>query len=209
MFRVIFLSLIIFLNTIGFSDDSPKIKAALKFVLDNKGEVVRSDKNKIVLVELVGNKDVKDISPLIHLKDLLYLKLERTKVKDLSPLKSLKNLMRLNISYSDVVDLSPLKSLKDLRSLSISGLQIQSLDGIKHFKNLEELYLSDTLISDLSVLRKFRSLTVLYIDDLEIKDIDPLLNLKKLEEVGLPKNIDVKLLDKFKKRHPKCKIDLR
>lgn len=113
--------------------ENKKTKAAslnLSYCRLNRLPAELSDCVWLKELNLWGNNELSDLSPLKDLKKLQRLYAYRTQVSDLSPLKTLHNLEVLYIYDTQVADLSPLKDLPNLQTLDVSGTQVSDLSPI-------------------------------------------------------------------------------
>ena len=72
------------------------------------------------------------------------LGLSSNQIRDLSPLAGLTNLIQLILDGNQISDLSPLKGLTNLILLSLDDNQISDLSPLEGLTNLTELYFSST-----------------------------------------------------------------
>ena len=159
--------------------------------------------------------DVRDLSPLIHLKALTDLGIGANKnVVDISVVSHLKNLKTLSLADTQVVSLEPLAALSNLETLNLHmdrnlGLQgRKGLDALRQLKNLTQLSidvaepLGDQLkdlrllkslviygpVKDVCSLKELTQLTALTLLSSGVQDISCLKNLKELVDITLQGN---------------------
>ena len=151
-----------------------------------------------------------DLQNLAEMKDLKSLNLSgNTEITDLSPLSGLTNLEVLQLSdgnsmvYSELSDLTPLENLTNLRVLLIPDRSnIQDLSPLSQLTALEELSIMGShhteggLISNLEPLAGLSHLRVLSLN-VGSTDLSPLRNLASLESVEISGDIYVDDLSVF------------
>ena len=151
-----------------------------------------------------------DLQNLAEMKDLKGLNLSgNTEITDLSPLSGLTNLEVLQLSdgnsmvYSELSDLTPLENLTNLRVLLIPDRSnIQDLSPLSQLTALEELSIMGShhteggLISNLEPLAGLSHLRVLSLN-VGSADLSPLRNLASLESVEISGDIYVDDLSVF------------
>ena len=151
-----------------------------------------------------------DLQNLAEMKDLKSLNLSgNTEITDLSPLSGLTNLEVLQLSdgnsmvYSELSDLTPLENLTNLRVLLIPDRSnIQDLSPLSQLTALEELSIMGShhteggLISNLEPLAGLSHLRVLSLN-VGSADLSPLRNLASLESVEISGDIYVDDLSVF------------
>ena len=186
------------------------------------------DHEKLTLLDISGNKQIADLSPLAKSTKLTRLLANGNKIESLDSLKNLTELKEIHISENKIKDLSPLKKLVNLEDLDIgNNPDIESLDVLNNLTNITELKINNakkvkdfspisklkklddlTIIrsglNDISFLKGLNEITEMSLQMNQISDIKPLVDMKKLREVklGLNKISDAspigKLRSKFK-----------
>ena len=153
------------------------------------------------------DKEVKDLSPLIHLKALTDLGIGANKyIIDISVVSNLKNLKHLSLADTQVVSLEPLAGLSNLETLNLhmdrhKGLPgRKGLDVLRHLNNLRQLDMDveEPLGDQLKDLHKLQGLAVYG----PVSDVCSFRDLVNLESLYLKRaNIDnvfcLKKLDKL------------
>ena len=150
---------------------------------------------------------------------LQFVELDRTNitdegVKSLSKLRSLRNLDLADTSTtSSSMDL--IGKMTELKSLSLKGVKLDgtSIAKLNGLKKLRQLNLGDCQIGDkdLTTIHKLKNLNGLRIsinDGLTDKCLKPIGKLKKLRflEITQCPNITDGAVEKFKQKHPNCKV---
>ena len=82
---------------------------------------------------LVGNRYIRDLSPLSGLTDLVFLEVSWNQVDDLAALTPLTSLEELVLTVNEIEDVSSLNSLPNLQHVNLSGnriTDIRSLSGV-------------------------------------------------------------------------------
>ena len=130
----------------------------------------------INLTELrLGENPITDISPLAHLTQLSFLRLNDCwTIDDISPLAHLTQLKVLDLDRNLIVDISPLAGLTALESLDIRFNQIENLSPLANLTQLTRLLLNNNQIKDVRPLATLTRLEVLHILRNNITDHSPL-----------------------------------
>jgi internalin A len=140
----------------------------------------------LTLLQLGGNVDISDISPLAGLTKLQRLWLDQIKVSDLSPLSGLKSLEFLSITDAQVSDIGPLSGLTNLvRLLLPYNQRIADISALVGMTKLQHLRLEQNQISDIRPLAKLADLNELILTNNNITDISPLSGLTNLTLLAL------------------------
>ncbi len=112
------------------------------------------------LTELhLGENPIDDISPLMHLTQLSFLRLNDCwTIDDISPLAGLIQLGWLDLDRNLIVDISPLAGLTALTSLDLRYNQIENVGPLANLTQLTRLLLNNNRIVDISPLEKLTNL---------------------------------------------------
>ncbi len=173
--------------------DFPKIPKIEKLFV----EITSNDLSQLghfTKVKSLGLKHVTaglDLTPLLKMKQLEYLKLEgqiddvsllakiktlrrfdcyETKVKSLKSFATLTQLEKLDLYGSSVSDLKPLAGLKNLKMLRIGNCpDVTDIKPLASLSSLESLDLGHTSVVDLSPVKKMKSLKHLYLESMDRK----------------------------------------
>ena len=149
------------------------------------------------LEELVlGANEIRDIRPLITLRQLKQLNLNFNEIRDISPLAALRQLERLELWDNQISDVRSLTGLTQLTYLELDENEISDLRPLAGLTRLQTLYLNTNEISDLRPLAGLTNLEELQLYGNEISDLRPLAGLTNLEQLSLGNNqiIDVRPL---------------
>lgn len=149
----------------------------------------------------------RDLSVLLHCKNLQALSLTDCYIEDFQPLEHLKRLKILEIRLNEkrfskpIANISTINGLHELEYLHLEAVNIDSiaeitnenikfldlsgtnLSGIQEIsicQQIKLLNISETPIVTLSGIEKFKNLEVLIIKDIEVVDFSPIISLKKL-----------------------------
>lgn len=150
---------------------------------------------------------ITDISFIKNLTSVTELHIRKNEIKTLEPLRGFYNLVILDCFNTDITTLEPLAGLKKLTYLDCSHTKITSLSPIKNNYYLTTLYCNNTLADNFGIISDFKYLRDLNVSTTAINSIDPVM---QLEYITTFKAIDTKIgkdaIQRFKKKHPKCKI---
>jgi len=135
-------------------------------------------------LDLDGNRQIIDISPLSKLTKLRHLDLDANQIIDISPLSRLTNLQDLSLIHNPVIDISPLSNLTNLQALSLRGILLDDISPLGSLTNLQRLSLGKTKVSDIGTLAKLTDLRALYLTHNWITDISALKVLTKIGGKG-------------------------
>ena len=148
--------------------------------------------NKTIPPNIIGlmlsNNQISDISPLISLTELTYLRLNSNQITDISSLEALIQLRGLDLEDNKISDITSLESLKELNVLYLGDNRISDITSLESLTELNVLVAPDNHISDITPLEHLTELTKLELGGNQISDITPLESLTKLERLGLQEN---------------------
>ncbi|WP_156295475.1 leucine-rich repeat domain-containing protein [Methylobacterium aquaticum] len=106
----------------------------------------------LIIIDVGGNVNLEDISPLSGLPNLQQVNCSGTQVSDLSPLSGLPNLQQVDCGGTQVSDLSPLSGLPNLQQVDCFNTQVSDLSPLSGLPNLQQVDCCNTQVSDLSPL---------------------------------------------------------
>ena len=123
--------------------------------------------------------NITDISVLSYMPELFILDLNgNVDIHDISPLSNLSNMKMLNLSGLRCEDMSPLASLSRLEWLSISYTFVKDIGPLAGLTSLMALYMENVIVNDFTPISKLKKLTTLYIpsasDEKSAPDLSPL-----------------------------------
>lgn len=123
-------------------------------------------------------KDIRDISPLVHLTNLTYLGLWSNKISDITPLVYLKKLTGLDLWRNEISDISSLAHLTSLTDLGLHDNCIQDFTTLVQLNNLKSLRLDSTQIKHFHIIKNARQLfsryrhTIMHVEVAELPGVD-------------------------------------
>lgn len=190
--------------TFGGSPTDAMLAQAVKDFVDAGGDVAKA---RLILKEtddaglakvakafpgikdmLVDKSEITTLAPLVELKDLTKLELNRLpQLKDVSPLAELSKLEKLEVSDSPYTqtDLKWLATMADLKELALDPLPegITTLEGIEGKAKLAKVKLKGALpdLTPLTTLEQLNHLDLAYSNG----DLSPLKGCKKLSRLSL------------------------
>ncbi len=196
---------------LGLTDLTPIAKATrlveLNITSNAVGELLPLANLKALQDLQLAHNQVVDLSPIGELPVLQKLVIGRNKVKSLAPLGKLPELVYLDIFSTDIADLEAVRPLQKLIHLNAGGNPISNLEPIAHLRYLIHLNVSETRVKDLGVVKNFAYLEALDCSNTGIAELGPVHNLDRIRELKIfYTKITVKDKDRFKKRHPDCRI---
>ncbi len=156
-------------------------------LLDDNDVAIIGNMTGLEKLSLVGNTDIKDITPLSNLTSLTFLNLELTGTVDVSCLSKLTNLTHLSISESKVKDVSVVKDLSKLEVFYMNNLENLDETTIKVPMGLIEFYCNNNGLTNIEFLRENIALNRVELSGNKITDISPL-STKPLSMVNVSGN---------------------
>jgi len=199
---------IIAANEIKFQD--AKLEAAIRKAINKpKGKILITDVKKVKKLNL-SNKQISNIQGLQHFKALTDLKLNNNNIKDISYLSGLTNLVYLEVNQNQISNIGPVKYLKKLACLWVMENRIKDITPLKGLTSMGSLDLRFNMISNVSALSNMKKIEFLGLSENPIRDIKPLMNLKKIKRFYLTggassDKLDNQLIEKYNKIDKKVK----
>ncbi|MBN1339363.1 MAG: hypothetical protein JXA03_08570 [Bacteroidales bacterium] len=158
-------------------------------------------------MEVVNNRGISDLKPLIMLRNLKEISLSGTQVTDISTLTSFRHLTRLELNQCPVSDLLPLAQMTSLARLSIQNTPVKDLKPLASLTGLQYLNVSGTSVGNLKPVESMTELRVIEFSNTSIKNITPLFNCKQLEKVVcFNTRVSEKSIEKFRALNPGCEV---
>jgi internalin A len=136
---------------------------------------------------LFGN-EISDLSPLSSLENLTSLQLGYNSISDVTPLAPLTNLTLLGLIENDISDVTPLASLSNVQELRLTSNEITDISPLSELTELQRLYLNNNQITDIAPLGRLTKLDILNVSGNQIRNADVLNQLPELDEVFLFNN---------------------
>lgn len=139
-------------------------------------EIMKTDKpDKIALhklglikeLDISGDENIADLSPLSNLIHLEKINFANTKITDLSILSKLIELREIKCSQTGISDLSPIGNLSNLELLDISSTSINQLP-LMGCDKLETIYADNTDINNLLTIANLKNLKLIYADNTKL-----------------------------------------
>jgi internalin A len=136
-------------------------------------------------LNLWGNKELSDLTPLTNLTQLQQLNVFDTQVSDLTPLTNLTQLQKLNVFDTQVSDLMPLTNLAQLQLLDVSETEVRDLTPLTNLTQLQQLDVRSTKVRDLTPLTNLTQLQQFNASYTKVRDLTPLTNLTQLQQLSV------------------------
>ena len=153
------------------------------------------------------NEEIESIEPLRNKVNLTKLWMKKMKVTDLGAISTCFNMVELDVFSNEIGTLEPLRRLKKLAKLNIGYAKINSLSPLAGHRMLTHFHCEGNAILDISVVKNFYALRRLNIARTSVEDLSPLNSLEYLQRIDIfHTKISVDEKNRFKKKHPKCKI---
>lgn len=149
---------------------------------------------KLTVLNIGKNIEIKDLSALTQLPQLVELNLSDIKNDDYSPLSSLVNLKKIDLSKTyyrdrDELNLNNLSQLIQLTELNISNNSITNISTIENFTQLETLTASRIDIGSIAAIENLTKIKTLDLSqNSRLADISPLKSLINLVDLNLSGN---------------------
>ncbi len=164
-------------------------------------ELTEADVQQLAALDLSGNVEVADLTPLSGLTALQRLYLNQTGVTDLTPLAGLTGLQELWLNQTGVTDLTPLAGLTALQWLWLNQTGVTDLTPLAGLTGLQGLRLSQTGVTDLTPLAGLTGLQELWLNQTGVTDLTPLRGLPKVRvyidagrEVRVPPELEGRVI---------------
>lgn len=140
---------------------------------------------KITEVNVSGNYEITDLTPLSELTEIRSLDCSKTNVADIMPIRNHNKIKELNISDTKVTDISNLKYANIVQNFKADNIRIKDISIVSFFKDLNNLSMSNTDVENISSLAGCLNLTSLNISGTKVSDLTPLANLSKLYDLDI------------------------
>lgn len=108
---------------------------------------------KLKYLNINGNSELSDLSPLAFCKNLEEIVAVDTAVTDLSPLKNLPQLREITLSNTKVTDISPLAEIPTLEMIWLYGTPVADVSCLAQLPMLSDLNLLKTEVTDLTAFK--------------------------------------------------------
>ncbi|MCF6241490.1 MAG: leucine-rich repeat domain-containing protein [Bacteroidales bacterium] len=118
-------------------------------------------------LDISGNEDIADLTPLSNLIHLEKIDISNTKVTNLSILSKLIELKEIKCKQTGITDLTPIGNLSNLEFLDISSTSINQLP-LMGCNKLETLYADNTDINGLLTIANLKNLKLIYADNTKL-----------------------------------------
>ncbi|MFX1257565.1 MAG: leucine-rich repeat domain-containing protein [Promethearchaeota archaeon] len=136
----------------------------------------------------IYDKEIKNISELKGLQNLVNLEklsLKNKLISEIKGLEKLKNLKKLNLTNNKITEIKALQNLVNLEKLILQGNQISEIKGLEKLKNLKKLNLKYNKITEIKCLQDLVNLEELILEHNQISEIKGLEKLKNLKKLNL------------------------
>lgn len=178
--------------------EDKNLESAIREIIGKPtGDITKKDMEVLVVLDIKG-KDIYSLEGLEHAVNLLYLGIENedSSLSDLRPISKLTKLTDLIIENAEISDVSPLKDLTNLTILSLKNNNISDISPLKSLTNLDCISIEYNNVRDIDVFSEFTKLRYAYIEGNNISDINPLSGLTELKRLRATNNIkDLSMLD--------------
>ena len=149
------------------------------------GDLSSFNNDKILQLDLSGNKNLSNLSSLSTVKSL---NLSDCGIASLSEIGELDGIETLTLNNNEIGSLDGAENLSKIASLNIANNKLTSLDGIEKLENLTSLNVAENQISSLDGLSKLPKLTTFSADNNIISDADELVDMENLYFLSLSNN---------------------
>lgn len=140
---------------------------------------------KTTEINVAGNKEIKNLTPLAELSDLRFIDCSETMVSDINPIRNLNKIKELNISNTNITDISNLKYANVVQSFKADNLNLSDISIVAFFKDLNNLSVANTKIEDISSLSRCVNLSSLNISHTQVSDLSPIKDLLELHNLDI------------------------
>lgn len=137
----------------------------------------------------LGGTEVRDISPLVHAKELRELMIVSTPIRNLSVLNEIGSSLKwLAVHHTLVRDFSPLSHCPNITMLWLSAAHLSEIPDLSSLKKLTQLTLDDNDISSLEPLEQLNRLEAISLENNQIVDLTALKDHDRLYRLNLKGN---------------------
>lgn len=134
-------------------------------------------------VNLNGNKDITDLSPLSGADGLNVLRISNTGAADIGILSGFSELRILEASATGIEDISPLASCAELEEIELNDCRISSLQPLGGMTELRVLKADGNMLEDLDGLQGKEELESLSVADNSLKDLNGMETAYRLKDL--------------------------
>lgn len=158
-------------------------------------------------LNISGNREITNLSPLKKLYRLSELSVEDTRVSSLAPVADLSTLKILKCSRSPVADLDPLRFHKNLRMLNIENTPVEDLEPLTNLTDMEDIVCAGTQVKDLKPLEGMGKLVSLDISNTGVRSLKPLELLSELRSLlCFNSRIGARQVARFRQLRPEISV---
>lgn len=142
--------------------------------LDDADVKIIGQMTQLEKLRLTGNVDIKDISPLGNLTNLVFLDLEMTGTEDISCFEKLTKLTQLSISDTKVKDVSVIEKLTLLETFYMNNLENLDQTTIKLPNQLMYFYCNNNGLTNVEFLKDLMALSTVELSNNALTDLSSL-----------------------------------
>ena len=163
----------------------PNLRTAIAETLGKASTDSITTEEMATLTDLhVESRGVRDLTGIVHAKNLRRLDITNNEISDLSPLVGLTLLDVLSFDLNQVSDLTPVGELSNLKHINFGDNQASDLSALAGLNHLESMHVSHNGISDLSPLSKLPNLREFLSWGNPLSDLSPLVKLEVIDVCG-------------------------
>lgn len=164
---------------------------------------------KLEVIDISGDKNIKDLSPLHELYLIKELYVSDTRINNISAVSPMKSLEKLACDNTPIADFNSVSSLSNLKMLDISGTLVEEIDFLANLKSLEDLRMSgNSYIKSVKPLSSSKNLKHLDISNTSVKTLKYIYGLKGMKTLKCFKSkLKSSRVRDFKKNVPNCEVD--
>lgn len=140
---------------------------------------------RISEVNVSGNENITNLTPLAELSDLSYLDCSGTKVSDIDPIRNLNKIKELNISDTEITDISNLKYANVVQNFKADNLNLSDISIVSFFRDLNNLSIANTKVNDIASISRCVNISSLNISNTQVSDLSPIKDLLKLHNLDI------------------------
>jgi len=112
---------------------------------------------RIKQINIAGNQQIQDLTPLSNLPMLTDLNLQRSGITSLEPISTLADLREINLSETRITNLEPLEKLTKLEKISLDNTRVTTLEPLSNHQNLRYIYCDNTAIPNDEIIAMMKS----------------------------------------------------
>ena len=190
-----------------WSDLDPAWRSALSTFLDSGDHPPPEDLHRLVSRRslTLKNPQIDNLAPLQQFLVLEEFRLQASSVTNLDALYANDRLKIIEVSNAPLVNINLATTIPDLLEMNISNTPVSDLRALENSPQLKKLDISGTKVTKLNGLKYLTQLEYLDFSNTLVKKL--LISSEVIKELkAFNTRIPAKSIQKFKEKHPQCKV---